>query len=58
LALARTLIGETPVRGVIVSLATGGWFSVGALTTTLAVAVAVAPWSSVTVTLAVHGPAA
>ena len=46
-----------PDEGVTVSLATGGWFPAGA-TVTVAEAVPIAPPLSVTVTRAVHVPAA
>src|SRR6266542_2235383 len=56
-ASAVTASGAVPDDGVTVSLATGGWFAAGD-TVTVADAVAIAPPLSVTVTLAVHVPAA
>src|SRR6185503_20579405 len=57
-ASRRTASGAVPDEGDAVSLATGAWLPGVDDTVTLAEAVAVAPWLSVTVTLAVHDPAA
>src|ERR1043166_2747373 len=56
--LAVTASGAVPDEGDTVSRATGGWFVVGADAVTTAEAVPVAPWLSVTVSRAVHVPAA